>query len=228
LTEEIRQNVREMESSGWKTRFRWIKAHAGNSGNEMADKLAKEASGKTEIPISSNRVPKSAIKRDLEETSMETCQREWETTNKGSTTKEYFPNVEEGLQRKINLTQNFTTLVTGHGNLKSYLHRFKIIEAPDCPCGKGNQTTEQILYDCGILQEDRERVIAAVAKIDNWPINKDKLIKKHYKAFAKFTKQMDKTKKSTHRKKKHQGATRQQRNNKKSKKGTIIVNTNCK
>jgi hypothetical protein len=42
------------------------------------------------------------------------------------------------------------------------------------------------------ISEDRERLIAAVAKTDNWPINKDKLIKNHYKAFAKFTKQMDK------------------------------------
>ena len=38
---------------------------------------------------------------------------------------------------------------------------------------------------------DRERLIAAVAETDNWPINKDVLIKKHYKAFAKFTKKMD-------------------------------------
>ena len=75
--------MKEMESRGWKTRFRWIKAHAGNSGNELADKLAKEASGKARIPISYNRVRKSAIKRDLEETSKETWQREWETTNKG-------------------------------------------------------------------------------------------------------------------------------------------------
>ena len=67
----------------WKIRFRWIKAHAGTSGNELADKLAKEASGKTYIPISYNRVPKSAIKRDLEGISMEHWQREWETTNKG-------------------------------------------------------------------------------------------------------------------------------------------------
>ena len=64
------------------------KSHAGNSGNELADKLAKEASGKAGIPISYNRVPKSAIKRDLEETSKETWQREWETTKKGRTTKE--------------------------------------------------------------------------------------------------------------------------------------------
>jgi len=44
------------------------------------------------------------------------------------------------------------------------------------------------------LKEDRERLIAAVAKAENWPINKEMVIKKHYKAFAKFTKQIDKIK----------------------------------
>jgi hypothetical protein len=50
------------------------------------------------------------------------------------------------------------------------------------------------IFECAILQEDRERLIAEVAKSDGWPINKDTLIKKHYKAFAKFTKKMDKIK----------------------------------
>jgi hypothetical protein len=94
----------------------------------------------------------------------------------------------------MNPTQNFTTLVTGHGNTKSYLYRFKIIDTPYCQCGYGNQTTEHILIECSILQEDRERLIAEVAKTDNWPINKDMLIKNHYKAFVKFTKSMDKIK----------------------------------
>ena len=83
-------------------------------------------------------------------------------------------------------------MVTGHGDIKTYLYRFKIIEAPNCPCGNDNQTAEHI--ECAILKEDRERLIAAVAKEDNWPINKETLIKKHYKAFAKFTKQIDKIK----------------------------------
>ena len=39
-----------------------------------------------------------------------------------------------------------------------------------------------------------ERLIAEVAQTDDWPISKDMLIKKHYKAFAKFTKNMDKIK----------------------------------
>jgi hypothetical protein len=37
-------------------------------------------------------------------------------------------------------------------------------------------------------------LIAEVAKSDDWPINKDMLIKKHYKAFAKFKKMLDKIK----------------------------------
>jgi len=91
---------------------------------------------------------------------------------------------------KIHLTQNFTTMITGHGNIKAYLYRFKIIEAPNCPCRNDNQTAEHILLECATLKEDRERLIAAVAKTDNWPVNKEMLIKKHYKAFAKFTKQI--------------------------------------
>jgi ribonuclease HI len=76
LIEEIRQKVYEIENREWKIRFRWIKAHAGNSGNELADRLAKEASGKRDMPISYNRVPKSVTKRDLEDTSVETWQTE--------------------------------------------------------------------------------------------------------------------------------------------------------
>jgi hypothetical protein len=57
-----------------------------------------------------------------------------------------------------------------------------------------HQTAEHTLLECGILREETERPIAAVAKTDNWPIKKDMLIKKHYKAFAEFTKTVDKIK----------------------------------
>jgi hypothetical protein len=95
---------------------------------------------------------------------VDTWQREWDTTNKGKITKDYFPKVAERLHTKIHITQNFTTMVTGHRNIKSYLYRFTIIEAPNCPCGNDNQTTEHILLECALLNEDRERLIAAVAK----------------------------------------------------------------
>ena len=50
--------------------------------------------------------------------------------------------------------------------LKAYLYRFKIINAPNCPSGNDNQTVEHILLEYAILKEDRERLIAAVAKAE--------------------------------------------------------------
>jgi hypothetical protein len=79
-------------------------------------------------------------------------------------------------------------------NLPDQLESSESDSHTNCPCGNDNQTTEHILFECALLNEDRERLIAAVAKKDNWPINKDMLIKKHYKAFAKLTKQIDKIK----------------------------------
>jgi hypothetical protein len=139
-------------------------------------------------------------------------------------TKEYLPKVAERLQRKINLTQNFMTLVTGHGNLKSYLHRFKIIEVPDWPCGNGNQTMEHVLFDCGILQEDRERLIAAIAKTDNWPINKNNLIKNTTRHLQNSRNKWTKSTKSTH-KRNNTSENNTTREQPKSKRGTITVNS---
>jgi len=69
-------------------------------------------------------------------------------------------------------TTNGNKLHTKPNDNSNYLHRFRIIEAPDTPCGIGNPTVEHILFKCGILQEERERLIAAVAKTDIWPIKK--------------------------------------------------------
>jgi hypothetical protein len=45
-----------------------------------------------------------------------------------------------------------------------------------------------------MLKEDRERLIAAVAKTDNWPIKKVTIIKKTLQGICKITKQIDKIK----------------------------------
>ena len=50
--------------------------------------------------------------------SKETWQREWETTNKGRTTKEYFPNVVERLQEKKKLNTKLYDPSYGSRELK--------------------------------------------------------------------------------------------------------------
>jgi ribonuclease HI len=40
---EIRNKIAILEESEWRIKFSWVKAHAGKLGNEIVDRLAKEA-----------------------------------------------------------------------------------------------------------------------------------------------------------------------------------------
>jgi ribonuclease HI len=135
LIEEIRRKVEEMDKINWKIQFCWVKALAGIQGNELADTLAEEAATNADIIECYKKVAKSVVLIELGRISVEKWQREWDQTTNGTITKEYCPVVDDRLKMKINITQNFTTMVTRHGNMRSYLHRFKIIETPVCPCG---------------------------------------------------------------------------------------------
>ena len=77
---------------------------------------------------------------------MKKWQMQWGRTTKALTTKEFFPNIKDRLNTKITLTTNFTAFVTSRGKTKSYLHRFKIIESQDCPCGGGGAKRSATVY----------------------------------------------------------------------------------
>jgi hypothetical protein len=116
-----------------------VKAHVGILGNERADTLAKEAATSTDTPECYDQVPISVVKSELEILSVKKWQREWGQSTKGQITKQYFPDITASLNMKLNLTHNFTFMVTGHGNINSYLYRFKIRGTPSCPCGPNDR-----------------------------------------------------------------------------------------
>ena len=84
-------------------------------------------------------MPKSEMVHQEREKGIEKWQQEWDNTTQGSVTKEFIPNIKDRLKMKINVTPNFTTMVTAHGKTRSYLHRLKIIESPECPCTSDKQ-----------------------------------------------------------------------------------------
>ena len=121
-------------------------------------------------------------------------QMQWDSTTKALTTKEFFPNIKDRLNIKITLTPNFKAFVTSHGKTKSYLNRFKIIDSPDCLARGGSQTVDHLLFECTILQDERERLIGKISRHDNWPVNKSQLGNKYIKHFIQFTNSIDFTK----------------------------------
>ena len=56
--------------------------------------------------------------------SVEKWQREWDKTTKGAITKEYFPVVTERLKIKINISQNFTAMVTKNTYTYTHTHTY--------------------------------------------------------------------------------------------------------
>jgi hypothetical protein len=187
LIEEIRRKLTQMGKINWKIQLCWVKAHVGIQGNELADTLAKEAATNTDIMGCYKKVPKSAVRSELGEKSVEKWQRDWDQTTKGQITKEYFPIVADRLNIKINIAHNFTTMVTGHGNIRSYLHRFKILDTPTCSCGTKDQTINHLLYECELLNKERDSLISTVLQTDVWPISKETLIRKYFKMFVTCT-----------------------------------------
>ena len=168
----------------------WVKAHARILRNELADQLATAAARSKEKTISYSRIP-STLYRELEEEMKLKWQKNLEESSKAAQTKQFFPSISDRLKSKIDITSNFTAMVTGHRKTRAYLHWFKLLESATCPCNKGDQTTDRLLYHCALLQHQREILKKETLKHGNWPISKHDLITKHLKSFLKFTNSME-------------------------------------
>jgi len=113
----------------------------------LADTLAKETATNADLTESYKKVPKNVV------ISVETWQREWNLTRRGEFTKVYFPIVADRLNTSLNITPNLTTIVTGQGNIRSYLHGFERIEPPTCACGSSEQRIDHKLYECALINQ---------------------------------------------------------------------------
>jgi ribonuclease HI len=138
LIAEIRNKVQQLMMQNWSIHFGWMKAHIGIEGNEMADELTKEAADdESELKVVYNRIPITTVATELKKEGLAKWQRQWASTDKGMLCRSFFPTVDQRLKLKIQLTLEFTAIVSGHGKTKSYLHRFKLIDNPMCPCSGG-------------------------------------------------------------------------------------------
>jgi hypothetical protein len=158
-------------------------------GIETVDRLAKEAPQNHYLTYS--RIPKSDIKKETWEDSTNEWQRQWEERTKRAITKEFFPSVERRLAVNLHLNPNVTTFMSGHGNIRSYLHRLKITDSPECPCKQNIQTGDHLIFQCESLKNERRMLKNSVLKAGNWPISKSELFSKNLKQFIRYINSMD-------------------------------------
>ena len=81
--------------------------------------------------------------------------------------------------------------MTGHGNVRSYLHPLRIIGSPECPCKHGIQTVDHLIFQCNRLKNEREMLKNSVLKVGNWPASKSELTSRNLKQFISYINSMD-------------------------------------
>lgn len=167
----------------------WVKAHEGNEGNERADYLAKSGAACEQEEEIYTKIPRSEITREAKRESVEKWESEWNSSVKGKVTKEFFPTVSVRLKHKFKVNSNITVLMTGHGKLRSYLHRFHILDSARCPCDADNQTVDHLIYQCDMLKVPRRTLInSIIIKGGDWPVDKELFIKHYFGDFNLFVK----------------------------------------
>jgi len=74
---------------------------------------------------------------------------------------------------------------------RSYLHRLKIIDIPECPRKQDIQTIDHLIFQCEKLKYERGKLKNSVLKAGNWPISKSELVNKNLKQLIRYINSMD-------------------------------------
>jgi len=127
LIEYIRDKIIALMHLKWIMHFGWVRGHAVIEGNELVDKLAKEAAVE-DGPVVYDKIPREVLIIRAKENGLNMWQQQWTNKGKGAVTKAFLPAVRNRQREKIPIFPEFTILVTGHGKLRSYLHRFGITD----------------------------------------------------------------------------------------------------
>jgi ribonuclease HI len=143
--ESIRDKIIALKHLKWIMHFGWVKGHARIEGNELVDKLAKEVAVEDWSEVY-DKIPREVLISRVKENGLQRWQQQWTNTGKGAVTKAFFPSVRNRLREKIRIFPEFIMLVTGHGKLRSYLHRFGITDNPMCPCEEEEQTSNHLIF----------------------------------------------------------------------------------
>jgi len=167
LVKQIR-GVRSLEKDNWSIHFTWVKGQNDNLGNEISDQLAKNAASRRDGETAYSR---SAVIKVIQEKGEPQWHQEWNFATKGKT-KSFFPDIDERKSKRLQMGVNLSTIVTGHGTLRSYYHRFKIKDDPECVCKMGPQITDYLIWECAHLLKQRQTLKNTIRKVGGiWPLS---------------------------------------------------------
>ena len=92
---------------------------------------------------------------------LDSWQRRWEESDKGRTTFSFIPSIWDRYNVALNTNHYATQFLSGHGNFKSRLASFGLVEGPWCGhCGDGvEETAWHVLAECSMYTEERNELV---------------------------------------------------------------------
>jgi ribonuclease HI len=160
---KIAKNIQELatkikETKGVQINFNWLKGHNENTGNELADLLAKEASvSKTRIHY--DNVPISFIKLHL---TKEASLHSRNLLGRGLSvqTKQWLHEANDMALEAVLTYPRISSFITGHGPFRAHLNKIFGSLTPICDLCNLNepQTSDHVLWDCQFFNETRSEI----------------------------------------------------------------------
>ena len=147
-----------------------IPGHNGILGNEIADKLAKEA---VNLPVNHNfHKPASLIISYNRAAALKQWKSQWETAENGGFLRRLDTSLPYKHARRLYDSQKrartniLAQLRTGHSWLASHAKRIKNREDDKCECG-ARETVHHVLMDCPKLRAAREKLRKRIGDEDS-------------------------------------------------------------
>lgn len=144
------------------THIVWIKAHAGNKGNEEADRLAKNGT-KLKTQPQYTHTPIANVKQDLKQTLRTQLIKIFNNMSHIKPIKQAFDTQEHisTFLKYYKPTYIESQFLTGHGKFKEYLQRFNITTENTCHCQeKSAQTPQHLLVHCTQMWHHKQHLHA--------------------------------------------------------------------
>ncbi len=144
------------------TEVRWVKGHSDNTGNELADMIAKigaiEASKISDVKPYMP-VTRKEIKKKVHEYFKYMWQTKWNKLKSCRISKLFYPTVGDN-KKTVNLRvkelHEIAQVVTGHGLFKRHLQHWNEIDSYQCSlCGEADEDSWHLWEWCPALTVDR-------------------------------------------------------------------------
>ncbi|GBO00476.1 hypothetical protein AVEN_75016-1 [Araneus ventricosus] len=130
-TNETARKICKIILTNPRIKVSWVKAHAGNMGNERADQLAKDAMQHGQ-PYSLTKLPKPHIKGLLRNSMLLEWQTSWKKSDKGRKIYNIMPSVS---LLPTNWIREDVVFFSQHGPFPAYLKRFHLTDSDYYSCG---------------------------------------------------------------------------------------------